>query len=139
MINLTHVINIVAKELIGTINAVSRIREALGDSSADPAGVSTTFAKTTLTPGAAAATVTTTTTDTTTGGVGGEGNGAGGESGVVTASGQVTGEAVGAGEGKGATADAVEALPVSQVGVQVAAGRDERENTSENELMVHNG
>lgn len=32
MINLTHVINIVAKELMGTINAVSRVREALGDS-----------------------------------------------------------------------------------------------------------
>lgn len=32
MINLTHVINIVTKELMGTIKAVSRVREALGDS-----------------------------------------------------------------------------------------------------------
>lgn len=31
MINLTHVINIVTKELMGTIKAVSRVREALGD------------------------------------------------------------------------------------------------------------
>eukprot|EP00752_Nemacystus_decipiens_P009956 g8879.t1 len=32
MINLTHVINIVTKELMGTIKAVSRVRDALGDS-----------------------------------------------------------------------------------------------------------
>lgn len=31
MINLTHVINIVTKELMGTIKAVSRVREVLGD------------------------------------------------------------------------------------------------------------
>lgn len=31
MINLTHVINIVTKELMGTIKAVSRVRDALGD------------------------------------------------------------------------------------------------------------
>lgn len=39
MINLTHVINIVAKDLMGTIKSVSRLREALGDSSAKKAGV----------------------------------------------------------------------------------------------------
>ena len=32
MINLTHVINIVIKELMGTVNAISRVREILGDS-----------------------------------------------------------------------------------------------------------
>lgn len=41
MINLTHVINIVAKELMGTIKSVSRVREALGDvSSAKKTGIS---------------------------------------------------------------------------------------------------
>lgn len=32
MVNLTHVINIVAKELIGTVDTISRVRTALGDS-----------------------------------------------------------------------------------------------------------
>lgn len=40
MINLTHVINIVAKELMGTIKSVSRVRETLGDTSAKNPGSS---------------------------------------------------------------------------------------------------
>lgn len=32
MVNLTHVTNIVAKELIGTVDTISRVRKALGDS-----------------------------------------------------------------------------------------------------------
>lgn len=32
MVNLTHVTNVVAKELIGTVDTISRVRKALGDS-----------------------------------------------------------------------------------------------------------
>lgn len=39
MIDLTHVINIVAKELIGTIKSMSRMRDALGDACAKKSGV----------------------------------------------------------------------------------------------------
>ena len=59
MINLTHVINIVTKELMGTINAVSRVREALGDNATStkrpalPSGNASTT--TTATAAAAAA------------------------------------------------------------------------------------
>lgn len=44
MINLTHVINIVTKELMGTIKAVSRVRDALGDN-ANPNATGVTGAK----------------------------------------------------------------------------------------------
>lgn len=39
MINLTHVTNIVAKELIGTVKSIPRVREALGEACPKKAGV----------------------------------------------------------------------------------------------------
>lgn len=93
MIKLTHVINIVAKELMGTINAVSRVREALGDTSAKK-------------PPAIAAHVATTDGGDATGTV------ANGGEGMVTAD-QGAGEGAVA-EGKGLGEGAVD-LPVAQV------------------------
>lgn len=93
MIKLTHVINIVAKELMGTINAVSRVREALGDASVKK-------------PPAIAAHVATTDGGDPTGTV------ANGGEGIVTAD-QGAGEGAVA-EGKGLGEGAVD-LPVAQV------------------------
>lgn len=89
MINLTHIINIVVKELIGTINAVSRVREALGDNAPiakKPAvAAATTTASITTDNVAATTTAAADPTGETVGGNGGggatntAGEGAGGE------------------------------------------------------------
>lgn len=108
MINLTHVINIVAKELMGTINAVSRVREALGDN-ASSAKKSTTAAPASA-PAAAGTPVTAV---------------AGVDSTSVTATG---GGSQGAGEGTGreskGVSDGAEVVPATQVGRKRCQGND---------------
>lgn len=115
MINLTHVINIVTKELMGTIKAVSRVREALGDSPNPNANANANAA---ATSNAAAASAKKPAEATAAGepvaaspAVEGEGEGEG----ASGTAGQPAGEGAG-GEG-GSGGGGGNLLPVAQVGV----------------------
>lgn len=119
MINLTHVINIVTKELMGTINAVSRVREALGDN--------TTSTKRPAPPSGNASTTTTATAAAAGAGNPSASSGAAPESAggtVVAAEGggganQATGEGGGGEREGGSAAAAADPVPISQVRVGV--------------------
>lgn len=101
MINLTHVINIVTKELMGTIKAVSRVREALGDTP-------NAAAKKPPAPAAAGPTAAATaTTDTAA---------AGSNEAAVVGAPVVEGEGAGQVAGDGGGAESAGILPVTQVG-----------------------
>lgn len=116
MINLTHVINIVTKELMGTIKAVSRVREALGDGPGPNANLSANAAAAAA-PHAATGAKKPASTTATGGPVAAssavEGAGADGD-GAAAKAGQPAGEgSTAAGEGGGGGGSL---LPVAQVG-----------------------
>ena len=139
MINLTHVINIVTKELMGTINAVSRVREALGDN-----------ATSTKRPALPSGNASTTTTATAAAAAAGAGNPSAASGAPPESAGDAVGAAEGGGganqgtgeggggerEGGGAAA-AADPVPMSQVpaGVQIFVVSSKR-NTAVGSLGV---